>query len=353
MSRLKRAVLTGAVTATVAAGACKESTAPAPPVDPVAMAAGVTTLNTTFSQNQVFQGLAALDGTGPLGTVVARVIAPSLPVSASGATWLTATTTAVQTRADLEALAQAPAAVQALFFSNLLGKTFQWDATAPAGYRITDSTLAGAPSNGVRFLIYEVDTTGMPVLPLVQTGYLDLSDESNPSVNTLRVLLKVGSQTAANYTISENKTTTSLTLTAAGSVTNVVSAGATVTFNLSHVLALADSSLSTDYEANDGATSVSLISKLTSPGGVPTLTMDWSATKGGTVEIVGTNSAPFVNLAFKFNGNTIATVTGSQANPVVTPLTAPLAQLSTILIQLSAIYVNLTLLFVPGLLVFF
>ena len=352
MSRLTQLMALGAVAATLAAGACSESTAP-PAVDPTAMATAVTTLNTSLAQNQVFQSLAALDGTAALGAPVARAIAAAQPLRAAtrppGSVW---TAEAARTRTELEAMARAPAAVTALFFSNVLGKTFQWDTTRPAGYRILDSTLAGAPSNGVRFILYQTDTTGQPSLPLLQTGYLDLSDISNASVNEVHLLLHVGSQKAADYTITEQKTTASLSLTAAGYVVNVVGGGSRVNFTLSHVLALSDSSLSTSYQANDGATAVSLVSQVSGTGATAVLTLDWSATNGGTVEIVGTNSVPAVNLAFKFNGATIATATGSQANATITPLTAPLAQLATILTQLDDVYVNLSLLFAPGLLVF-
>ncbi|OYV66697.1 MAG: hypothetical protein B7Z72_10890 [Gemmatimonadetes bacterium 21-71-4] len=235
----------------------------------------------------------------------------------------------------------------------MLGRTFQWDTTPPAEYRITDSSVTGAPANGVRFLLYQVDTaTGKPSLPLQTTGYLDLTDASTAQANVLQLLLKVGSQTAANYTITEVKTTTSLSLTAAGYVANVVSGGATVHFTLSHMLALADSSLSTNYQASDGSATVSLVSSISGSGGTPTLTMDWTVTKGGSVEIVGTSTDSAINVQFKVNGATIATVVGTPLSLTVTPPTAPVAALGTMLDGFLAIYYNLSLVFVPSFLVF-
>lgn len=353
--RLKRTALLGAAVAALAAGACNESTAPSA-VDPTAMATVVSNLDASMSQNQVFQSLTALDGTGPLGAVVARAITPLASVGATRTAWGSA---AVRTRVRMEGIANAPSAVLALFFSNVLGKTFQWDTTSPAGYRITDSTLAGAPSNGVRFLLYQIDTaTGQPSLPLYPIGYLDLTDVSTASVNAVHLLLKVGSLTAADYTVTEDKTTSSLTLSAVGYVTNaVVSGSPVVQFNLSHTLSLSDSSLATDYEANDGSATVSLVSTVSGSGGTPSLTLDWKATKGGSVEIVGF-SGDTIHMEFKINGSTIATVTGTPANPsLTTPSGQPLSPtegtaLVAILDGFDSIYFNLSLVFLPGLMVF-
>ncbi len=326
MSRFKRAAILGAATAALAAGACSESTAPAT-VDPTAMATAVTTLNASFAQNQMFLGVQAVAGAGPLGAVVARAVAAASPRPAHG---LAAATQSLP-----------------LFFANVYGKTFQWDTTSPAKYRITDSLATGAPSDGVRFLLYPVDSAGKPS-SLVIIGHLDLHDANG----ILHVVLGFGTQTAADYTIAEQKTTASLTLTASGTLTNVASSGPTVSFTLSHVLNQSSGSVSTDYQASDGSTAVSLVSTVTASGGDSTLAMDWKATKGGTVEIVGTSSVPAVNLTFKFNGATIATAVGSQANLSITPLTAPLVQLSAILVALGHIQANLDLLITPGALVF-
>jgi hypothetical protein len=351
MSWFKRVTFLGAAAVALAAGACNESTAPSA-VDPTAMATAVTTLNTSFSQNAVFQSLVALDGSAALGVAVVRAAVPVVP----GKPW---TASAAGTRAALSALAaRAPTAIQALFPANVLGKTFQWDTTSPAEYRITDSTLGGAPSNGVRFLLYQIDTATLkPSVPLQPTGYVDLADISTAQANVLHLLLRVGNQTAADYTVTEVKTTTSLSLSAVGYLTNVVVSGPTVNFNLSHVLSLADSSLSTNYQADDGSATVSLVSTVSGSGGTPSLTMDWTVTKGGSVEIVGT-SADTINIRFKFNGTTVATVTGASSNPSLTTpagqsLTgAQLLALNEILDGFAAIYYNLSLLFVPGILVF-
>ena len=54
------------------------------------------------------------------------------------------------------------------------GTTFEWNADS-AGYVAT--AREGAPANGIRFIVYAIDPlTGDPVLPLVETGYVDIMD---------------------------------------------------------------------------------------------------------------------------------------------------------------------------------
>ena len=354
MSWLKRVISAGAAAAALVAGGCSESTAP-PAVDATGIATAVTGLNSALSQNAVLQSLAALGGSTALGAVVARAAMPPVPVP--GTAWAASATRARDALRELAA--RAPGAALALFPANVLGKTFVWDTTSPAAYRITDSSLTGAPASGVRFRLYQVDTATLdPSLPLTTTGYVDLTDASTPQANALQLLLRVGNQTAANYAITEVRTTSSLSLTAAGYVTDVVSAGAPLNFNLSHVLSLADSSLSTNYQASGNGAAVSLVTQVSGSGAAPSLAMDWSVSKGGTVEIVGTSTAAAINLQFKFNSTTVATVSGTPASPSITTaggqsLTAgQLFALGTILQQFGAIYVNLSLLFAPGVLVF-
>ena len=351
---MKRVVVGGAAAAALVAGGCGDSTAP-PAVDATAMATAVTGLNAALSQNAVLQSLAVLGGNGALGAIVGR--AALAPVPAAGGDWATAASRAREALRELAA--RAPTAPQALFPANVLGKTFQWDTTSPAGYRITDSTLAGAPANGVRYRLYQVDTATLdPSLPLTATGYVDLTDASTPQANVVQLLLRVGTQTAADYDITEIRTTSSLTLTAVGYVTDVVTGGAPLNFNLSHALSLADSSLSTHYQASGSGMTVSLITLVSGSSGAPSLSVDWSVSRGGTIEVVGTTTAAAINVAFKFNGATAATVTGSPDNPSVTTAggqvltVTQLLALATILQDFGEIYLNLSLLFVPGLLVF-
>ena len=351
----KRTLSLSVCAAAVLAVGCSDGTAPST-VDPATMAGVVNGFSTSFSQNAVFQSLSALDGHVALSLAAARAALPS--AGTPGVSWLTSSLHARAALSELDA--HWPSAVTALFPANVLGKTFQWDTTSPAGYRITDSSLAGAPSAGVRFTLYQVDSgTGTPRLPLTTTGYLDLTDASTPQANVLHLLLKVATVTAADYSISEVRTTSSVSLSATGSVANVVSGGSIVDFDLSHVLSLADSSLSTNYQASGSGATVSLVSSLSGSGGSPAFAIDWTVRKGGSLEVVGTTTDSLIDsVQFKVNGAAFATVTGPVANPVITgvngqqPTLADLVAMQTILVGFSAIYNSLSLVFVPGFVVF-
>lgn len=59
----------------------------------------------------------------------------------------------------------------------VLGRTFVWS-TVESGYVLSDRT--GAPSNGVRFVLYQVNPeTEQPVEPLVEIGYAEITRATN------------------------------------------------------------------------------------------------------------------------------------------------------------------------------
>jgi hypothetical protein len=330
---------------------CKKGTEPTA-VDPTAMVTSVNGLGTAFTQNAVFQSLAALSGHFTLSAPAARPLtAPIIPGpwTASGA-------------ADRERMLpladRAPAAILALFPVNVLGKTFQWDTAGGGKYRIIDSTLTGAAANGVRYILYQADTaTRRPRLPLTTTGFVDLIDASTPQANVLHLVLRVGTQTAADYTITEVKTTTSLTLTASGYVVDVVAGGTPVNFTLTHVLTLADSGLVTDYAANGNAGSVTMHTGYSGAGG-NNVVLDWIVQKNGSLEVAGTETPTAINFQFKFNGTSWAAVNGDPGNPTFTGAggrqlsASELLEMGQILQGFASVAVNLSGVFGPGFLVF-
>jgi hypothetical protein len=350
MTRIKRLTAIAAVVATALAGACKESTSPST-VDPSAMATAVTSLNSAFSQNAVFQSMMAISGSAVLAApAVLPQLAPGVRVAPRSA----------PRDLMLRLAGRAPAAILALFPQNLLGKTFEWDTAAGGHYRITDSALGGAPSQGVRFKLYQVDTaTQQPRLPLTTTGYVDLTDVSNAASNGLHLVLRVGSQTAADYTVTEVKTTSSMTLTAVGFVQDVVTSGPQVTFNLSHALTLADSSLATSYSATGNGATVTMLTSYVGATGNESETFDWLFQKNGSVRVKGLSTADSTKIEFRFNDAVFATVREVTGSPET--LTGPngralttgeLLALLTITEQFAEVYVNLSLVFVPTLLFF-
>ncbi len=328
----------------LAAAGCKESTSPAT-VDPTTMATAVDNFTQVFTGNAAFQSLSALS---PSFTLTAPVALPSAPWGANAASVLPM----MRQMAD-----RAPGAVLALFPANVLGKTFQWDTASGGRYRITDSTLAGASPNGVRFFLYVVvPGTHRPLLPLQKIAYVDVIDASTPQANILHIIVQYGSQTVADYTITGVTVTSGLTLTANGYVTDGVTQ---TTFTLQHQLTIsgADTSLVTDYQVSNSAASVSMHTTISGAGG-ENLTVDWLVQKNGSIEVVGTITAVAINVAFKINGSTWATVIGDPNAPTITGANgrqlsqSDLAAMAQILAGFAAISENLNGVFGPAFIVF-
>src|SRR5690606_38178459 len=83
------------------------------------------------------------------------------------------------------------------------GKTYIYDSEASDWVA---SELTGAPANGVRFKLYATDAFGDLVLPLIETGHVDLTDLSNGSTHRARLVAVSGSQTKADYTAEASGT---------------------------------------------------------------------------------------------------------------------------------------------------
>lgn len=67
---------------------------------------------------------------------------------------------------------------------HVIGETLEWDPVD--GYVVRGRS--GAPSNGVRFVLYRMDPgSGYPIRPLDIIGYLDLTNEGSVQTETVRV----------------------------------------------------------------------------------------------------------------------------------------------------------------------
>jgi hypothetical protein len=96
------------------------------------------------------------------------------------------------------------------------GKTFEYNGTE---YVAGDRT--GAPSNGVRFVIYAVNPITMqPVNPLQEVGYVQLTDLSGSTTQAARVVVVSNNITYLDYTATASATATGSRITVAGYVTN-------------------------------------------------------------------------------------------------------------------------------------
>ena len=98
----------------------------------------------------------------------------------------------------------------------LLGRTFEWDLAAD---RYTLGTRAGAPADGVRHLLYRVQS-GSPAAPLAEVGRTDLHPLAGATPTVRTVVTGTGEYTAsgADLRVSTVVGTAAATVDAAGVV---------------------------------------------------------------------------------------------------------------------------------------
>ena len=312
MKRTRRWMGALALAAGLAAAACSSDVNKPENVDPQAVATGVSGLTSQFSSNLAFQSLRELSASFGFSAVsgaatAAAAALPPLPGASRGFTLSPA-----QRAALLQLSLRSPAAAQAIFPVNVLGKTLVWDTTL--NRYVVDSTLTGAPANGVRFKLYLVGDTLLhrPQKPLIVVGYVDLTDKSTAQANKLGVLIKYLSQTIADYTITGTLTTSALGLGAQGYITDGT---ARLDFDLQVQVSLAGVGLNYTLTGSNGFQAV-VQANLDLGTGVATLL--WRVASGSnSVEVDLTANDSAATGQILFNGVIVATVTGSEDEPTI------------------------------------
>ena len=222
-----RLLLGGGMALALLAAACSDnSVAPKSPADPQATAAELAALGTVFNAAPL-QSLSSVSG-----SITPSAPAPLAALALAGATNPLDHSTRLQPYARRIDAARVFArllkpemgvnAVAALFPPALLGKTFEWDFTA-LQYDTTART--GAPSNGVRFILYAIDPlTLKPAGPApgTEVGYIDLKDEGSASQPKVHVIVAGvgGAPVYVDYTVTLTSQSPSVKITTAGYITN-------------------------------------------------------------------------------------------------------------------------------------
>jgi hypothetical protein len=203
--------------------------------------------------------------------------------------------------------------------SEVAGKTFVWDESTDT---YVASDLSGAPSNGVRFLLYAVDPVlYRPVEPVVETGYVDVIDQSTSSLANVRIKVVQASVTYLDYEVVASASASSVLVTIDGFAFN----GTT----------RANFTLKNTVSESDGGVVLSLDYQLDVPS--RNLSVDWTATfanisetevavtldlavsgPNGDVRLVGTSGVDGGTFTVKVNGDTFATITLSGNTLVIT-----------------------------------
>jgi predicted small lipoprotein YifL len=203
------------------------------------------------------------------------------------------------------------------------GKTFEY-----SGGSYVAGVRTGAPDNGVRFLLYAINpVTLLPVEPLVEVGYVEITDLSSGSTQAARVLVVSGDDVYLNYTVA-------VTATAAGgqvTVNGFVTDGTTqANINLRSTLTQA-AGLTLVYTLEVPARDVSINLTMTAAGldpqtGTIAIALSMSG-PNGSISMTGEFTSAGGTLIVRTNGTTFATITSSGAGePVITGADgAPLA----------------------------
>ncbi len=269
--------------------------------------AQLNTLTSDADLAQVFNGVGQVIG-GPLLTL-SRVA--TRPIQSSDAKVVAA------------ALASARKQHVAISASSAIppeaaGKTWVYN---PETEDYEVSELTGAPANGVRILLYEQDINGEFILPLVETGHVDLTDLSSGSTGKGRLQAVKGSTTLLDYTVTVTGDDTNGSMSVDGFLAlafgrldvdfsaNGSDNGTTSTFDMHSSLDFSAHDLSFDFAMSgtvndeDGTGDFTINETIKSPNGRMDLTGSTSAESDPTFTI-------------KVNGDTWATYDGDTLTPV-------------------------------------
>ena len=195
------------------------------------------------------------------------------------------------------------------------GKTFIYD-PAIDDYAVSERT--GAPSNGARFIVYETDGAGKPIVEN-EIGYFDLTDEGDTSVEdiALRLVVVEGSSTVLDYSTTLDVNGPNGRITVDGYLTD-----GTQRLDFSILAtgsdAPSDKTLDVTFEMRVDARNFSINGSVIGADDAAGNTgeVDLSVTHGSEslrVDVEGTEST--ISGTFYLNGDVFATMSGDPDNP--------------------------------------
>lgn len=282
---LWRRIPVAAISALVVLSAACEDQAPGSLSDPEAVSAELAAMDSAFQAGAVqsygeVASLIAPTAGGALrrAAIVVEGSTPTLrtePAYLRGAKRADAWRKLVPQVSEMAALPIIP--------DPIVGTTFEWDVNADA---YVATSRAGAPTNGVRFILYGINPiTETPIEPLVEVGLVDLMDES--TTGALRLHIRVqgvgGTPTYLDYTAAITAGATSFTATVNGSLSNGL-AGAQfkeLTFNVQFQVSQNQVTESASYDLNSPSVSVDVFLRLTASQSAINVTVDFLFARPG------------------------------------------------------------------------
>jgi hypothetical protein len=191
-----------------------------------------------------------------------------------------------------------------------LGKTYVYDVSAE-DYVVSGD--AGAPADGVRFILYAVDPlTQRPATPLNPTGHVDVVDRGSGNTVTVEIIAVSGTTTFLDYTVTGTGSQSSASVRVFGFISNLTDR--------------ANFDLDTRVQASGGGGTVTIDYSVDVPSRQTSLDFTLGATVGssgsgqgnlslklqgshGKVEINGDFDETGGTMGLKVNGDAFATVT--------------------------------------------
>jgi hypothetical protein len=294
------------------AAACSRDNGPSE-FNPAGATADLNAAATAFQSAAVTSyGVLGGDIAVALGGSAAVVMSPALAVSGTSSRerYARAVTRMLPSSSRIQAsTAAVPDAA--------LGTTYVWDSTNDM---YVQSDLSGAPSNGVRFLLYAVNpVTFSPVEPLAEVGYVDIIDESGSSTVAVRVLVVSDGATYLDYAVHASGTGSAGSVTVTGYASDgtiranfnlenaITQTSAGITLVLEYGLDVPNRNLELDWTAtlDETAEEIQVDLDLTIQG------------ENGTIRLQGTADAAGGNFTVRVNGDLFATITQSSGSEAV------------------------------------
>ncbi|MBM4185907.1 MAG: hypothetical protein FJ206_01220 [Gemmatimonadetes bacterium] len=272
-----------------------------------------------FNARQMTDGVATIERVSAAPVLasfrnLAGQIPGSVPAGASAAGRLIA---AVQDIATLTRPALGGPNAIPVIRPSVFGKTFVYD---PATKEYVVSSRAGAPANGVRFILYREGEQGRPN-PAQEIGYADLTDEKASSATSAGLKLKVvsGSITHLEYSFDLSGSISNATVKVVGYLSDGTER---INFDLSTNGQLfgrgGTATIEGKIEVPSQRFSVEakLVGQAGESGGAGQI--DLRVKAGDDVLVIKvTGSAGAINATITANGKLFATVTGTAEKPVI------------------------------------
>lgn len=312
-----RRTLAAAALVGLAAGCGGDSTAPDAPFDPAGTTSDLAAVEASFESEAMyaFQSAApAISATlGESEAAAALRAAPSRMI-ASGEAGAREYAGAVARLYARPTVGMRPVSQRAAILDEHLGVTFTRNAET-LEYEASERT--GAPSNGVRFIVYAANPiSGQPVTPLQEVGYADAEVTETTTSASFRIELVSGNVTYLDYTVGATGSQSALAITIGGFVSNGQDR---VNFDLDMHVDLADEVITFDYTLTvptRGNFRLDFEQQVTETAVTSSVELRGPH---GTVTIAGSHTEAGGSYEVEVNGDAYATITVPQSGqPVIT-----------------------------------